>query len=55
MISFKKVSLYCSLALFSLVASAGMLSTTWAQSSAGKTDTSGVRAATQIEWLGQAG
>jgi len=55
MISFKKVSLHCSLALFSLVVSAGMLSTTWAQSGAGKTDTSGVRAATQIEWLGQAG
>jgi len=55
MISFKKISLHCSLALFSVVASAGVQSTTWAQTGAGKADASGVRAATQIEWLGQAG
>ncbi|PRY97606.1 L-ascorbate metabolism protein UlaG (beta-lactamase superfamily) [Jezberella montanilacus] len=53
--SFKKASLSCGLSLIALLSSAVVVSTSWAQATASKTDTASVRTATQIEWLGQAG
>ena len=53
--SFKKASLSCGLSLIVLLSSAVVVSTSWAQATASKTDTASVRTATQIEWLGQAG
>ena len=53
--SFKKASLSYGLSLIALLSSAVVVSTSWAQATASKTDTASVRTATQIEWLGQAG
>ena len=53
--AFKKASLSCGLSLIALLSSAVVVSTSWAQATASKTDTASVRTATQIEWLGQAG